>query len=48
MYKAYIINYKKHFYQIGNEIVIYNKHETDRIAVKLLNNGFWVRVKKND
>lgn len=48
MYKAYIIKYKKHLYQISNEIVIYNKHEADRIAAKLLNNGFWVRVKKND
>ena len=48
MYKAYIINYKKHFYQINNEIVVYNKHEVDHIAVKLLNNGFWVKVKKND
>ena len=48
MYKSYIINYKKHFWQISNEVVIYDKHETDHITVKLLNNGFWVRVKKVD
>lgn len=46
MYKPYIIKYKKHIYQISSGIVIYNKHEADRIAMKLLNNGLWVKVKK--
>lgn len=44
----YILIYKRKFLKFSESIESNDKHTIDKIALKLLNKGLWVRIIKND